>query len=65
MNIDGDNTALSHFSTLRNDDVKIRLLILSANVFNLPHDIHAINHFTEDYVLVIKEVSLDGRDEEL
>jgi len=55
----------SHLPTLRNDNVRSRLLRPKSSVLHLPHDIHAIDDFAEDDVLVVQERCGHGGDEEL
>ena len=55
----------SHFPTLANGNIIHRLLVFGSRVFDLADNIHTIDHFAEDNVLVIQEWCFGSRDEEL
>lgn len=55
----------SHLSTLGHRDVQGGLLLVCADVLNLPHDIHAIDDLAEHDVLVVQKRRWNGGDEEL
>lgn len=55
----------SHLTTLGNGNILVRLLSGSASILNLAHDVHSIDHFSKDDMLIIQERRGDCRDEEL
>ena len=55
----------SHFTTLSNGNILVRLLACSASILNLAHDVHPVDHGSEYDMLVVEERRSDCRDEEL
>lgn len=56
---------LSHFATLRNDDIRSGLFAPGASIFDFADDVDAVDDFAEDDVLVVEKGGGDGGDEEL
>lgn len=58
--------SFSHLSTLRDDDRDLGPVVGSGrHVLHLPHDQESVNDPPEDDVLLVQEVALGARDEEL
>jgi len=55
----------SHLPTLRNNDIRRRLLASKSGILHLPHDIHAIDNLAENDMLVVQERRGHGGDKEL
>ena len=55
----------SHLSALCNDDVTGRSFASNSRVLDFVNDVHAIDDFAEDHVLVVQKGRLDRGDKEL
>lgn len=58
-------TQTSHLATHGNHHVADRFLVACPRVLHLAHNVHAVDDFAEDDVLVVEKGGWDGRDEEL
>lgn len=56
---------LLHLTAHRNSDLLRRPLVAGAHVLDLAHDVHALDHSTEDDVLAVEVRRGRGQDEEL
>lgn len=62
----GCRSQRSHLSALRDDYIIHRLTLSShSGVLNLVHDVHAVDDFAENDMLVVEVRSRNGREEEL
>ena len=55
----------SHFTTLRDDNVRSGSLSSCTGVLNLTHDVHTVDDVTEDDMFVVEEGRGDSGNEKL
>lgn len=61
----GESRRPSHFSTLRDGNIRSWPLASKPRVLHFANNVHAVDDFAEDDVLVVQERCRDGADEEL